>query len=222
MDTIFKIAVAELGQKEIIGSANNPAILNYAKDSGFNWVSDDETPWCSIFVNWVAKKAGLQCSKNPNARSWLRVGQSADRAPEPGDIVIFWRESIDSWKGHVGIFFGFSADGTRVYCLGGNQGNQVSITAYSRDYVLGYRRLSCSPKISIPDKILKIGDTGDDVKALQDALKSAGINCGTSDGYFGPRTEKAVKELQSMKTGLTVDGVFETHTRNFLFEILNQ
>jgi uncharacterized protein (TIGR02594 family) len=222
MDIIVKIAAEELGQKEITGPANNPAILNYAKESGFNWVSDEETPWCSIFMNWVAKKAGLQYSHNANARSWLNVGHPVDQFPEPGDIVIFWRDQRDSWKGHVGIFLGFSADGKRVYCLGGNQGNQVSITAYSKDNVLGYRRLSCSSNIIIPDKILKIGNTGEDVKTLQNALKSISIYCGTSDGIFGPLTEKAVKELQSMKTGLTINGVFEALTRNFLIETLNQ
>jgi hypothetical protein len=30
--------------------------------------------------------------------------------PEPGDIVVFWRESPQSWKGHVGIFTGISFD----------------------------------------------------------------------------------------------------------------
>jgi uncharacterized protein (TIGR02594 family) len=222
MDTILKIAAAELGQKEIAGPGNNPSIINYAKESGFKWVNDDETPWCSIFVNWIAQKVGLQRSNNANARSWLSVGQSVDQAPEPGDIVVFWRESIDSWKGHVGIFLGFSVDAKRVYCLGGNQGNQVSVTAFSKENILGFRRVSNKSTLSIPDKILKKNDTGNDVKALQDALKAININCGTSDGDFGPLTENAVKKLQSMKTNLTINGVFDAPTRSFLFEILNQ
>ena len=222
MDKILKIAVPELGQKEITGPEHNRRIVDYAKEAGFEWINDDETPWCSIFINWVAKNAGLQYSKKLNARSWLLIGVIVDNSPEPGDIVIFWRESPDSWKGHVGIFLGFSVDGKRVYCLGGNQGNQVSVSAYPKDTVLGFRRLSPSKVIVLPDKILKQGDTGDDVKSLQDALKSAGIDCGTSDGIFGPKTEQAVKKLQSMKTGLKIDGLFELLTRNFLLEILNQ
>lgn len=223
MDQIFKIAVAELGQKEITGPEDNPSIVNYAKESGFEWVDDDETPWCSIFVNWVAKKAGVVRSKAANARSWLLVGKNIDTAPEPGDIVIFWRESLYSPKGHVGIFFGFSINGDKVYCLGGNQGNQVSVSAYSKDNVLGFRRLtSSSDIINLPDIILRKGDKGDNVKALQDSLKAVGINCGTSDGDFGNKTENVVIQLQTMKTGLTIDGVFNEDTRNFLFEILNQ
>ena len=30
MDKLFKIAIAELGQKEVAGSSDNPDIVNYA------------------------------------------------------------------------------------------------------------------------------------------------------------------------------------------------
>jgi uncharacterized protein (TIGR02594 family) len=221
MDKILKVAIAELGQKEISGPDDNPSIVNYAKEAGFDWVDDDETPWCSIFVNWVAKKAGLKPSGMANARSWMLEGINVDAAPEPGDVVVFWRGSPDSWTGHVGFFFGFSIDGERVYCLGGNQGNQVSVSAYSIDNVLGFRRLSASGMMSLPEPVLKNNDAGNKVKDLQDALKAAGIDCGTSDGHFGSLTEDAVKLLQSMKTGLTVDGVYNQRTKDFLFEVLN-
>jgi peptidoglycan hydrolase-like protein with peptidoglycan-binding domain len=69
--------------------------------------------------------------------------------------------------------------------------------------------------------VLQKDDKGDKVKALQDALKAANIDCGTSDGDYGPMTEDAVKLLQSMKTGLTVDGIYNQETKDFLFEILN-
>lgn len=223
MDKLFKIAIAELGQKEVQGIGNNPAIVNYAREAGFSWISDDETPWCSIFMNWAAMKAGLVRSKQANARSWLLVGQHTDSSPLPGDVVVFRRGSPASWEGHVGIFLGFSYDGAKVYCLGGNQGNQVSISAYPRDTVLGFRRLTAAPGMTdVPDATLRRGDKGDAVKALQDALKAAGIHCGTSDGDFGPLTETAVKQLQSMKYGLTIDGIYGEETRDFLLEILNR
>lgn len=220
MDKLIKTAINELGEKEISGAVNNPNIVNYAKEAGFDWVNDDETPWCSIFVNWCAKKAKLKGSGKANARSWLRIGTKVDQSPEPGDIVIFWRGSPDSWKGHVGFFFGYSKDQNRVYTLGGNQGNQVSISAYPTSTVLGFRRLSASSMTFVPDKILKLGDNGDDVKALQNALKMADFECGTSDGDFGNRTEKAVLSLQSTSGQLQIDGVFGSKTRDYLLEIL--
>ena len=75
--------------------------------------------------------------------------------------------------------------------------------------------------IKLPKPVLERGDSGDAVKALQDALKSAGIDCGTSDGDFGKLTENAVVLLQSMKTGLKVDGIYNKETKDFLFEIIN-
>jgi hypothetical protein len=44
MDNLIKVAIAELGQKEIPGAEDNAAIVRYAHESGFNWINDDETP----------------------------------------------------------------------------------------------------------------------------------------------------------------------------------
>jgi uncharacterized protein (TIGR02594 family) len=222
MDKLIQAAVNELGQKEISGPVENPSIVRYAKEGGqFEWINEEATPWCSIFVNWCAKKAGLKGSGRANARSWLIVGQAVTE-PVPGDIVVFWRDSIDSWMGHVGFFFGFSHDGKRVFCLGGNQGNQVSITSFKIEQVLGYRRLSTQVLVEVPDKILKKGDKGNDVKKLQDALKQLNLNVGTSDGDFGSRTESAVKLLQSMGSNVPITGVFDAASYNLLITLLNQ
>jgi uncharacterized protein (TIGR02594 family) len=222
MDKLIQIATQELGQKEISGDLHNQNIIDYAKESDFGWVNDDETPWCSIFVNWVAQKCGLKSSRQANARSWLLVGQKVDHEPEPRDVVIFWRESPQSWKGHVGFFFGYSQDTSRVYCLGGNQGNQVSISAYDVNTVLGFRRLSPSQLLKLPEPTLKKRDQGDKVKALQNALKIAGFNCGTSDGDYGPKTENAVKDLQANSGYLKIDGKYGPNTKDFLNNILNE
>lgn len=220
MDKLLKVAINEIGVKEIPGNNHNAQIIKYAQEAGFAFVNDDETPWCSIFVSWCAMKAELVRSKKASARSWLHIGQNTSN-PEPGDVVVFWRESIHSWKGHVGIFMGFSKDQTRVYCLGGNQGNQVSITAYEASKVLGFRRLVNSVMFKFPNKNLKIGDTGENVKNLQDALKMVGIDCGTSDGIFGNKTKNAVKELQAREIGLQITGQFNKATREYLFSLLN-
>jgi uncharacterized protein (TIGR02594 family) len=222
MDKLIQIAVNELGQKEIFGAAENPSIVRYAKEGGrFEWKNEEETPWCSIFVNWCAKQVGLKGSGLASARSWLVVGQPVEN-PQPGDVVVFWRESRDSWKGHVGFFFGFSKDGSRVFCLGGNQGNQVSITSFIVDQVLGYRRLSSQAIPEVPNKILKRGDKGTAVKQLQDALKQLRFDVGTSDGDFGLRTETAVRLLQSMGHQIPVTGVFDQSTYQLLISLLNQ
>ena len=113
MEKLLKIAFNELGVEEITGEQHNPQVVKYAEETGIQGITSDEIPWCSTFVNWVAWKAGLQYSGKPNARSWLNIGTRAPR-PEPGDIVVFWRESPQSWKGHVGFFLGLSPDCKRV------------------------------------------------------------------------------------------------------------
>ncbi len=215
MEQLLKIAFGELGTEEISGKENNPEVLKYAKETGISGVTNDEIAWCSTFVNWVAMKAGLQYTKKANARSWLNAGVKVT-APEPGDIVVFWRESPESWKGHVGIFLGFSVDKKRVYSLGGNQGNRVSVSAYRVNNILSFQRLAPVKELIIPDPELKFGSRGTAVIALQDALKLLNINVGTSDGDFGKNTQKGVKELQTRKPNLTIDGIYNADTRDLL------
>lgn len=52
---------------------------------------------------------------------------------------------------------------------------------------------------------LRRGDSGEDVKRLQQQLKDLGYNIAV-DGKFGSATEQAVKDFQS-KHGLVSDGV---------------
>ncbi len=220
MEDILKIATKELGVAEIAGSIHNERIIQYAHEIGFTWVNDDETPWCSIFMNWVAKNAGYQKSKSAAARSWLNSGIPITN-PEPGDIVIYWRENMNSHMGHVGIFIGFSNDGSRIYTLGGNQGNSVSISGYPKRELLGFRRLIKSGKVILPNKVLRRGDKGHDVVLLQDGLKMANFNVGTSDGDFGQRTENGVKQFQATVNELEISGVFNQETRKYLIQLLN-
>ena len=53
---------------------------------------------------------------------------------------------------------------------------------------------------------LKLGDTGSQVKALQQSLISLGFLTGTADGDYGPATQVAVEKFQVAK-GLAEDGV---------------
>ncbi|MDH5524539.1 MAG: TIGR02594 family protein [Desulfobulbaceae bacterium] len=140
MSDLLKIALSQYGQEERPGDKNNPTIVNYSKElgKGFERVNDDETPWCSIFINWVCLKAGVERSKSASARSWLKVGEKVEH-PEPGDIVVFIRGNNPA-QGHVGIFI--CKNNRHVTVLGGNQNNRVQISEnYLLSSVLEYRRL---------------------------------------------------------------------------------
>lgn len=136
----LEIAFSQYGIREIKGQEDNQEILKYFNDLGFDGNAlKDETAWCSAFVNWVCLSSCLEYTSKLNARSWVNVGSNVV-IPELGDVVVLWRESKDSWKGHVGFYI--NHDQNNVYILGGNQGNKVCIAPYSLDRVLTYRRLT--------------------------------------------------------------------------------
>lgn len=136
--THLELALSQVGVKEIIGLHHNATIIKYFDEIGHSWVDDDETAWCSAFVNWVCFKSNMSMSGKLNARSWLTVGEGVTN-PQVGDIVVFWRVSKTDWRGHVGFFI--SQRNGVIYTLGGNQSNQVCIRAYNEKRLLQYRRL---------------------------------------------------------------------------------
>ena len=143
---IYDVAEGYLGVTEYPAAKHNPQIVKFYADSGHSWVQDDETPWCAAFVGSVLAECGIQGTKELNARSYSKWGEAVDLSQaRKGDIVVFWRGSRDSWKGHV-AFFSHYEDG-KVYVLGGNQGNKVSIAPYPTERLLTIRRVkNAAPK----------------------------------------------------------------------------
>lgn len=217
---LLKIAASQLGTKEISGSKNNPQILKYAKETGIKNINTDEIPWCSTFINWCAKEAGLPMSKKANARSWIHVGIKTT-SPEASDIVVFWRQDPMSWKGHVAIFLGFNNQGNKVICLGGNQSNAVTISEYDANKVITFRKLEKSQAYKIPTPVLKKGSKGQEVIKLQLILNHLDYNCGDADGDFGNKTESALKSLQA-NNHLTINGVYQIKSKSCLESLMQE
>jgi uncharacterized protein (TIGR02594 family) len=140
-NNLIKEASVFYGLQEIPGDEHQPQILTFFKETGHKEIHTDEDAWCSAFMAYCAKKAGLSYSKKATAKSWLSIGKKVSD-PQPGDLVIFWREDPNSWKGHVAIYLGKDRLTNEVICLGGNQDDEVNVSAYSESYVLGYRRLN--------------------------------------------------------------------------------
>lgn len=63
--------------------------------------------------------------------------------------------------------------------------------------------------------LLKQGSKGNDVSAIQQALKGYGFYGGVVDGLFGPKTAQAVKDFQN-QTGIKVDAIVGPQTRGQL------
>lgn len=63
---------------------------------------------------------------------------------------------------------------------------------------------------------LRPGDSGSEVRRMQQALIDQGYLSGRADGKFGPKTEAAVREFQR-RNGLTVDGIAGSGTLSRLY-----
>lgn len=137
------------GLRETPGTVHNPAVLAMLQLVDRS-VRDDETPWCSAFVNYVAWMLEAPRSKSLAARSWLRVGLPIPitEARAGFDIVVLKRgtnapgpEVLDA-PGHVGFFVQLRHTPDRVFVFGGNQGDQVCVQEFPLERVLGVRRLT--------------------------------------------------------------------------------
>jgi uncharacterized protein (TIGR02594 family) len=148
--TAYQIAQRFIGLREIVGPLHSPLVLAMLQ-LDTRWVADDETPWCSAFVNAIAWLLELPRSESLSARSWLQVGVSVPLtdAQLGFDVVVLSRGSNPT-SGHVGFYAGQSH--STVMLLGGNQGNAVNVTTFDRARVLGVRRLERrqAPRPSTP------------------------------------------------------------------------
>jgi uncharacterized protein (TIGR02594 family) len=127
------LAKKELGVKEIRGSKHNPRVLEYHSVSG--GFSTDEVPWCASFINFIMLKAGYKGPKHPAAaKSWLNFGKTAHK-PVYGAIAVKSRKG----GGHVCFVVGKSNDNKYLYCLGGNQNDEVNIRKYKTNVFLDFR-----------------------------------------------------------------------------------
>lgn len=128
----LRIARAELGVAEIHGERHNPRIVEYHQSCTLR-ATDDETPWCSSFVNWCLAQAGIAGTRNAMARSFLAWGQEVH--PRLGSIVVLRRGAAP--KGHVGFYVG--GDSRTLRLLGGNQGDRVSIASFAWSEAISHR-----------------------------------------------------------------------------------
>ena len=170
--TALDLAERFLGVDEIPGAQNNPGVVFMAQvvkhdmrgGTGLGGVgrlpADDETPWCSTFVGFIAYLLNLPRPARHadpavrglalRARSWLLVGNviQLDEAKPGWDCVVFNRGGPDDTTiidvpGHVGLYVSHAGDS--VVVRGGNQGNRVSDHAYPITDILGVRRWWSGP-----------------------------------------------------------------------------
>lgn len=153
---ILKEALLWYGTEEFPGEANNPIIIEWAKEVGGwigTWYTQDSVPWCGLFVAMVAKRAGFPFTQKAlSALEWANWGKPEALAML-GDVLVFKRPS----GGHVGIYVG--EDSECYHVLGGNQSDMVNIARIDKKRVVAIRR--CSWKTKQPDNVRRIFLTAD-------------------------------------------------------------
>lgn len=127
------IARLDLGVREIPGAPTTPKIKEWLQRLKA-WWTDDETPWCGVAVAAWMQQAGCAVPKHwYRAKGWLNWGEELS-GPTMGAVVIFERKG----GGHVAIVVGRSYAGD-LMCIGGNQGNAVTIAPFDHSRVISYR-----------------------------------------------------------------------------------
>ena len=123
MPAWIKIAIGELGVKEVRGEGSNPRVETYHDVVGIAWAKD-EVPWCGSFVGFCMLKAGYKLPEHPyRALSWLDYGVSAH-------VPVFGAIAVKKRKGGGHVTFVVGRKGDYLYCLGGNQHDAVNVAVY--------------------------------------------------------------------------------------------
>jgi uncharacterized protein (TIGR02594 family) len=136
----LQTALRYLGVREAPGAADNPVIQDFhasTEDEDHDGDTPDSVSWCSSLRNKIEELVGGVGTDNKAARSWLKWGRST-KHPQPGDTVVFWRESPSSWKGHVALFLAWSPAGNLI-TFDGNIGDAAVITVHSKARVIDFR-----------------------------------------------------------------------------------
>ena len=139
---MLRQALSHYGILEHKGKDNNPDITKWAKEIGGNIAdvyTNDEIPWCGLFMGICAKRAGYALPKDPLwALNWGTFGVNQPVAML-GDVLTFVRKtSTGARAGHVALYVG--EDEAAYHVLGGNQSDSVCITRIAKNRLYAIRR----------------------------------------------------------------------------------
>jgi hypothetical protein len=142
----LQAAINELKEDagEVGGNNCGPFVKRY-----LNGILPEGNPWCAGFVSYCFAQApsGIRFKYTLGARDILQQFKKrgwakepgSNYSPQPGDIVVWWREKLGGSKGHVGIVHHLR-DGF-LYTIEGNKSPRVQGFKYvfgRMDKVLGF------------------------------------------------------------------------------------
>jgi uncharacterized protein (TIGR02594 family) len=191
-------AWAEFGVRELPGKADAPEILRYFRDAGDASEESEATPWCAAFAGAMLKRGGHAGTGSLLARSYLNWGEAIE-TPRLGAVTVLSRGD-DPTTGHVGFWLG-EAEG-KLFLLGGNQGDAVTVSAFDKARLLGLRW----PK---DEADAETADTADGdavfIKALAQVLDIEGGFSNDEYDPGGPTNRGVTLEVYARFKGETLD-----------------
>lgn len=212
-EEFINIALKEVGYKE---GKNNATKYGH-------WYGLDNNPWCAMFVSWCANKAGISTSIIPKYAGcgtgwkWFKKRGLTSNSPQVGDIVFFKPTIIGATSSHTGIVV--DVTDSYVITVEGNSGTNTD-GVYKHTYKKNYSKFLgfAHPEYlgdtysgnypTLPSRgYFKKGDTGANVKLLQQLLNWINGDKLVIDGIIGNKTINSVKKFQK-KYSLVVDGLF--------------
>ncbi len=121
------IAEGEFGvSANTVAGKDNARIIEYHSTTTLK-ATNDETPWCSSFVNWVVIQSGKKGTNSAAAASWKTWGTEVKK-PKKGCIILIKKKVANATGttgtgNHVGFYISESPG--FVYIIGGNQNDRV-------------------------------------------------------------------------------------------------
>lgn len=205
------------------------------KKNGYSWC-DVFVDWCFVQTFGVTEALRLLCQPTKSMGAGCDYSANYYRSkgrwftkPQVGDQIFF--KSSSYAYAHTGIVV--DVTNTQVITVEGNtsvgstvisNGGGVCKKSYPIGYanIVGYGRPDWTAAekaetaieqktVSVQLPVLRKGDKGNAVNALQILLNGKGYNCGSADGDFGVKTDTAVKKLQK-DNNLIVDGIVGVNT----------
>lgn len=148
-------AVALYGTVEFAGSKNNPIIMSWAEETGYEKVyTHDSIAWCGLGMAICAKRAGWDYHPRNNALYALNWAYWGNEVPDKtkamlGDVGVWQRKG----GGHVGQIIGYDTQGF-YHVIGFNQDNQCSIKRKPIKGIVAVRRAPW--RLSQPPNVRRI------------------------------------------------------------------
>lgn len=198
-------------------------------------------PWCQAFQSVEAKEAGLRPNVDyPHTASctaaaqWFKRRGQLYTKPKVGDQILYTKDGGSTFY-HVGMVV--KIEGSTMTTIEGNtsgsfDGNywngdgvyQKTQKIGSRSARYGRIKWASEPKQVKPkapvklNRVIRMGASGTDVKALKDRLISLGYEGVQAGSNYGKFAKAAVEKFQS-DHGLESDGEVGKDTWGALFDV---